>query len=213
MNENKKDYLKSMFDYKIILIVRADNEKIVNNLVEAAIKGGVKIIEITMTVPNAIETIQLINKNFGKSIIVGAGTVLDAITARLAILAGAQFIVSPCINFETIKICQKYSKIVMAGAMTPNEVLSAWEAGSDIVKIFPINILGGSNYIKILKGPFPQILLNPSGSIDLDEANSLLKAGASVVSIGSAILDKNAIENNQYSVITKKAEKFTKLIN
>jgi len=123
-------------------------------------------------------------------------------------LAGAQFIVSPCIEFETIKMCHKYSKIAIPGAMTPNEILSAWEVGSDIVKVFPINVLGGEKYIKSLKGPFPQILLNPSGSIGLDEAKMLLNAGASVVSIGSAILDTIAIENNQYEEITKNANRF-----
>ncbi|MBC7188712.1 bifunctional 4-hydroxy-2-oxoglutarate aldolase/2-dehydro-3-deoxy-phosphogluconate aldolase, partial [Candidatus Aerophobetes bacterium] len=167
-----------------------------------------KTIEITMTVPGAIKIIEEIDRKFGKDVLLGAGTVLDAETARACILAGAKFIISPCLSFELLKICRRYSIVAIPGAMTPTEILTAWESGADMVKVFPVNNLGGPDYIRAIRAPLPHILLNPTGGVDLSNACEFIRAGAAAISAGSSLVDKEAIKEGKYQVITEKARRF-----
>ena len=161
-----------------------------------------------MTVPNALEVLRKVAEKFSNDILLGAGTVLDGETARAAILAGAQFIVGPCLNIELIKVCKRYSKIVIPGAMTPTEILYAWEVGADIVKVFPAGNLGGPSYIKAIKAPLPHILLNPTGGVNLNNAGEFIRAGASIISVGSALVDKKAVAEKNFKELTNRAAKF-----
>jgi 2-dehydro-3-deoxyphosphogluconate aldolase/(4S)-4-hydroxy-2-oxoglutarate aldolase len=196
----------------IVPVVRASSAAEAINIVNAIVKGGINIIEITMTVPNAIGVIKTIAEKFKENILLGAGTVLDTETARMSILAGAEFIVSPCFSEELIKICRRYSKIVIPGAMTPTEILKTWEMGADMVKVFPAGNLGGPEYIRALKAPLPQILLNSTGGVNLENAGEFIKAGSSVISVGSSLLDKEAIFEKKFEVLTEKAKQFAEEI-
>ncbi len=205
---DKASSLKLLLDERIIPVVRAESAQEAMRIVEAVKEGGINTMEITMTVPGAIGVMEEVAKKFGSDILLGAGTVLDAETARLSILAGAKFIVGPCLTIELIKICRRYSKVVIPGAMTPTEILKAWEMGADIVKVFPAGNLGGPSYIKAIKAPLPHVLLNPTGGITLANAADFIKSGASVISVGSALIDKKAIKEKKFEVITEKARKF-----
>jgi len=209
---DKTSNLKILIKSGIVPVVRASSADEAINIVGAIVKGGINIIEITMTVPNAIGVIKTIAEKFKDDILLGAGTVLDAETARASILAGAEFIVSPCLSEELIKICRRYSKIVIPGAMTPTEILNAWEMGADMVKVFPAGNLGGPKYIRALKAPLPQILLNSTGGVNLENAGEFIKAGTSVISVGSSLLDRKAISEKKYEVLTKKAMRFVEEI-
>ena len=210
--QDKASYLKLLLDERIIPVVRAKSAEEAMRIVEAVKEGGINTMEITMTVPGAIEVMEKVAKKFGDDVLLGAGTVLDGETARMSILAGAKFIVGPCLNVELIKICRRYSKVVIPGAMTPTEILKAWEMGADIVKVFPAGNLGGPSYIKAVKAPLPQVLLNPTGGVNLGNAGDFIKAGASVISVGSALVDKKAVEEGKFKVITEKAKKFIEKI-
>ena len=209
---DKTSNLKMLIEAGIVPVVRASSAAEAINIVNAIVKGGINIIEITMTVPNAIGVIKTIAEKFKENILLGAGTVLDTETARMSILAGAEFIVSPCLSEELIKICRRYSKIVIPGAMTPTEILRTWEMGADMVKVFPAGNLGGPEYIRALKAPLPQILLNSTGGVNLENAGEFIKAGSSVVSVGSSLLDKKAVSEKKFEVLTKKAKQFVEEI-
>lgn len=200
--------LKLLLDERIIPVVRANSAKEAMSIVEAVKEGGINTMEITMTVPGAIGVMEEVAKKFGSDVLLGAGTVLDAETARISILAGAKFIVGPCFNTELIKVCKRYSKVVISGAMTPTEILKTWEMGADIVKVFPAGNLGGPSYIKAIKAPLPQVLLNPTGGVNLGNAADFIRAGASVISVGGALIDKKAIREKKFEVITEKAREF-----
>ena len=189
-------------------VVRASSSDDAMKIIEAIKEGGTNTIEITMTVPNAIGVMEAVAKKFKGDVLLGAGTVLDAETARASILAGAEFVVSPCLNEDLIRICKRYAKIVIPGAMTPTEILKAWEMGADIVKVFPAGNLGGPEYIRAIKAPLPQILLNPTGGVNLENAGDFIKAGASVISVGSALVDKKAVSEGRFEVLTEKARQF-----
>ncbi|MCK4241878.1 MAG: bifunctional 4-hydroxy-2-oxoglutarate aldolase/2-dehydro-3-deoxy-phosphogluconate aldolase [Candidatus Atribacteria bacterium] len=209
---DKTSNLKMLIEAGIVPVVRASSAAEAINIVNAIVKGGINIIEITMTVPNAIGVIKTIAEKFKENILLGAGTVLDTETARMSILAGAEFIVSPCLSEELIKICRRYSKIVIPGAMTPTEILRTWEMGADMVKVFPAGNLGGPEYIRALKAPLPQILLNSTGGVNLENAGEFIKAGSSVISVGSSLLDKEAIFEKKFEVLTEKAKQFAEEI-
>ena len=204
----KSEKLGIMLDGGVIPVIRARSAAEALKVVEAIRKGGINTIEITMTVPGAIGVMESLAKEAGDEILLGAGSVLDPETARASILAGAEFIVGPCLNPELVRLCKRYSKIVIPGAMTPTEIVRAWEMGADVVKVFPAGQLGGPSYIKAVKAPLPQILLNPTGGVNLDNAGQFIKAGASVISVGSALVDKKAVAQAQFEVITRKAEQF-----
>jgi 2-dehydro-3-deoxyphosphogluconate aldolase/(4S)-4-hydroxy-2-oxoglutarate aldolase len=182
------------------------------SIVEALIAGGVDIVEITMTVPGALGVIEKVAAAFGDKVVVGAGTVLDSETARAAILAGAEFIVSPGSSDAVIGAARRYAKMVCPGALTPTEVLHAWEAGADNVKIFPCGEVGGAKYIKSLKGPLPQIEMIPTGGVNLNTAADFIKAGCAALGVGTALIDAQAVAAGDYDVITEKAKQFLSII-
>ncbi len=211
MTEKEKN-LQAMVDSGIVAIVRANTSEGLLNVVEAIEKGGVKAIEVTMTTPKAIETIAAVTDKYKGDVLVGVGTVLDAETARLAILAGAKFVVTPIMNPEVIRMAKKYSRIVVCGAFTPTEIVAAWEHGSDIVKIFPTSSVG-PEYIKDLKGPFPQISMLPTGGVTVENTGAFLKAGACAVAVGSNLAGNKAINEGLYDQITENARKFVQAVN
>jgi 2-dehydro-3-deoxyphosphogluconate aldolase / (4S)-4-hydroxy-2-oxoglutarate aldolase len=181
--------------------------------VSAAIKdGGASFLEITMTVPGAIDVVKELSLKYKDDLIIGAGTVLDPETGRAAILAGAQFIVSPTLSFELISLARRYGVIVIPGAMSPTEILAAWEAGADLVKVFPAGQLGGPDYIKAIKGPLPQVLLMPSGGVNMDNAGAFIRAGAAAVAAGGELIDKKAVKEKAFHIITANTRAFIKAI-
>lgn len=193
----------------VIRVAGASEAMAVANAIKA---GGVSLIEITMSVRGAIGVIEELSNQYKDEIIMGAGTVLDPETARAALLAGAQFIVSPTINLDVIQICHRYSAVVIPGAMTPTEILTAWEAGADMVKVFPAGQLGGPSYLKALRGPLPQILLVPTGGVNLKNAGDFIQAGATAIGVGGELVDKKALKEGNFSVITENTRAYLKAI-
>ncbi len=180
--------------------------------IDAIREGGISILEITMTVPGAVGVIEEVSRRYGNEAVVGAGTVLDGETARACILAGARFVVSPSLNLETIEVCRRYGIAVMPGALTPTEVVQAWSAGADFVKVFPAGAVGGASYIKSLKAPLPQIELVPTGGVSLKTAADFIKAGASALGVGADLVDVKAIREGQSQVITERAREFVRIV-
>ncbi len=209
---NKQRTLNSLLEIGIVPIVRADSTEKALRAAQAIGRGGLAALEVTMTVPKAIQVIEKVADEFGDTMLVGAGSVLDAETARACMLAGAEFFVTPSLNAKTIEICHRYGKVVLPGALTPTEVLTAWEAGADMVKIFPCGNLGGPKYIKALKAPLPQVLMVPTGGVSLDNTAEFLKAGASAVAVGSELCDKQAMADGRYEVIEQNARLFLEAV-
>lgn len=209
---NKADVINRLIEIGVIPVVRASSAAEALQAIAAIKAGGVSVVEITMTVPGAIEVIREVVNKEGAEVLVGAGTVLDAETARACILAGAEFIVSPALNFDTIAMCRRYSKAIMPGALTPTEVLAAWQAGADFVKVFPCDSLGGAKYLKSLKAPLPQIDLVPTGGVSLKTAAEFIKAGASALGVGSDLVDLKALREGQASLITERASQFIEIV-
>ncbi len=208
---NKDEVFDVILSTKVIAVIRmADTEKLAK-VIRSVQEGGVKAIEITMTTPDAVNVIHTISKKKSKDILLGAGSVLDPETAALVIHSGADFVVSPATNPEMIKLCNRYGKLVAPGAFTPTEIISAWEIGADIVKIFPATSVG-PKYFKDIKGPLPQVRLMPTGGVNLDNAREFIKNGACCVGIGTALLDKKAIAENNWDVLTQKAESLIKSV-
>ena len=190
----------------IVAIIRASSA---NELIDAAAAihaGGVDVIEVTMTTPNALQVIGDVSSTYGDSVLVGAGSVLDAETARAVMLAGAEFIVSPVTKADVIEICNRYGKVVIPGAFTPTEILMAWEAGADYVKVFPSSGVGAS-YIKDVKAPLPHIPLVPTGGINVENAAEFIKAGATALGVGSALVNNQLIEAGEFGSLTERAKK------
>jgi 2-dehydro-3-deoxyphosphogluconate aldolase/(4S)-4-hydroxy-2-oxoglutarate aldolase len=199
--------LSRILENKIIAIIRGANPNDVIRISQALNDGGIKLIEITMNSPNALSVIKQVSNELGDKVLVGAGTVLDAETARSAILAGATFILSPTVDIETIKLTKRYGAVSIPGAFTPTEILSAYEKGADIIKVFPATL--GPNYIKDILGPLPQIPLLPTGGIDLENLNQFIEAGAVGCGIGSALVNtKHEITEEYLRQLTKKASQF-----
>ena len=209
---SKAAVLQTIRDAGIIPVVRAQSADEAMLAIDAIRAGGIPILEITMTVPGAVEMIEELTHRFGSSALVGAGTVLDGETARACIRAGAQFIVSPSLNLETISVCRDEDVVVMPGALTPTEVVQAWSAGADFVKVFPAGAVGGANYIKALKAPLPQIELVPTGGVSLKTAADFIKAGASALGVGTELVDLKAIRDRQPQVITERAREFVRIV-
>ena len=204
----RDEVLKQIKDTGIIPVVRATTADEAMRAIEAIRKGGIAVLEITMTVPNAITVIEQVTTRFGSDALVGAGTVLDAKTAKSCISAGAQFIVSPALNMETIAYCREQDVAVMPGALTPTEVVQAWNAGADFVKVFPAGAVGGASYLKALKAPLPQIELVPTGGVSLKTAADFIKAGAAALGVGADLVDVKA----QAALITERAKQFVEIV-
>jgi len=189
---SRLEALHQILDRKIIAIIRAPDGAQLLDVSRALVSGGVDVVEVTFTVPGVLKVLEQIKAALGDQILLGAGTVLDTETARAAILAGAEYIVTPTVNVDVIKICRRYGIPCLAGAFTPTEVLTAWEAGAEIIKIFP-GELGGPNYLKALKGPLPQIRMMPTGGVNLDSLSDFMNAGACAVGLGSSLVEKTAL--------------------
>ncbi|RAK06927.1 2-keto-3-deoxy-phosphogluconate aldolase [Halanaerobium saccharolyticum] len=207
---SKVEDLKRVEETGIVAVVRAENAEKALKITEAVKKGGIEAIEITMTVPGAVDVIKQLTDEYSKDeILIGAGSVLDAETARACILAGAEYIVSPSLDEETIAMCNRYQKAVMPGAMSVTEVVKAMKYGADIVKIFPATLFG-PKIIKAVKGPLPQAPLMPTGGVSLDNVKDWIKAGSLAVGVGSS-LSKGA-KTGDYEQVTETAKEFIRLI-
>ena len=208
----QKEILSSITEIGIVPVVRTNTAENALKAIDAIYNGGVRAAEITMTVPGAIRALEKCADRFGDTIMLGAGTVLDPETARACMLAGAQFFVTPSLKISTIEMVKRYSKVICPGAMTPTEVLTAWEAGADVVKIFPAGNVGGPRYIKALKGPFPQIEMIPTGGVNLETAGEFLKAGACAVAVGGELVDPKSIKEGRFDVIQDRARQYLAIV-
>jgi 2-dehydro-3-deoxyphosphogluconate aldolase/(4S)-4-hydroxy-2-oxoglutarate aldolase len=196
----------------IVPVVRASSPREARMAADAVCEGGITIVEITMTVPGAVDVIRELTKFGASDVLVGAGTVLNAEAARRCLDAGAQFLVSPGLNLQTIELAAREGKLMMAGALTPTEVITAWEAGSDFVKVFPCGHVGGAKYIKALKGPLPQVPLVPTGGVNLNTAAEFIEAGAAALGIGGELVQAEALKANKPEVIVENARKFLAIV-
>jgi 2-dehydro-3-deoxyphosphogluconate aldolase / (4S)-4-hydroxy-2-oxoglutarate aldolase len=207
-----QEILSLIVEIGIVPVVRTSSAESAIKSIEAIHRGGVRAAEITMTVPGAIKALEKLADQFGDRIVLGAGTVLDPETARACMLAGAQFFVTPTLKLSTIEMAKRYSKVICAGALTPTEVLTAWEAGADVVKVFPANAMGGPKYIKALKGPLPHIEMIPTGGVNLETAGEFLKAGACAVAVGGELVDAKLIRENRYDEMEARARQYLQAI-
>ena len=205
---HKSQAVASILDVGIVPIVRADSAEKAIQAARAIYRGGVRALEVTMTVPGALRVLEKVADEIGGEVVLGAGTVLDPETARACMLAGAEFFVTPALNLKTVEICKRYSKAVLPGVLTPTEVMTAWDAGADMVKIFPCGNMGGPSYIQALKAPLPQVLMVPTGGVKLDNTAEFFKAGASAVAVGADICNTKAMAEGRYDEIEKKARAF-----
>ncbi len=208
----KETVLSFIRDVGIVPIVRTASAESAILTVDAIYAGGIRAAEITMTVPGAVKALEKVAAHYGDKIVLGAGTVLDAETARICMLAGAEFFVTPSLNMKTIEMAKRYSKVICPGALTPTEVMTAWEHGADFVKVFPCGNVGGPKYIKALKAPFPQIEMIPTGGVNLDTTADFLKAGAAAVAVGSELVDAKTVAAGAYDVFTERAQQFLDVI-
>jgi 2-dehydro-3-deoxyphosphogluconate aldolase/(4S)-4-hydroxy-2-oxoglutarate aldolase len=209
---SKSDVLKRIKEVGLLPVLRANSLNEAAAVAAAIEAGGIAALEVTMTVPGAIELIQTMVRHSGDHILIGAGTVLDPETARACILAGAAFIVSPSLNLKTIEICHRYSVAVIPGALTPTEIVTAWEAGADVVKVFPCSALGGAKYLKALKAPLPQLELIPTGGVSLTTAREFLEAGAFALGVGGDLVDASAIAKGTPEILTEKARQYVSIL-
>lgn len=208
----KSEVIRKITEIGVVPVVRANSADEAMQAIDAIKAGGVPILEITMTVPGAVKVIEQVADKFGNDVVLGAGTVLDPETARACILAGATFVVSPALNLKTIELCQRYSVPICPGALTPTEVVTAWQAGADFVKVFPCSAMGGASYIKGLKAPLPQIELIPTGGVNLNTAADFIKAGSSALGIGADLVDLKALREGNAAKITESAKQFVQLV-
>ena len=195
----------------IVAVVRSSSSEQLVEVARALADGGVTTIEITMTVPGVLDVLRDVRTALGDEILLGAGTVLDVESARAALLAGAEYIVAPTVDLEVIRLCRRYDKMVMPGAFTPTEILAAWQAGADVVKVFPAD-MGGPAYLKAIHGPMPQIRLMPTGGVDLNTAADFLRAGACCLGVGGSLVEKKALEEGNIGRIRSLAEQFVKIV-
>jgi 2-dehydro-3-deoxyphosphogluconate aldolase/(4S)-4-hydroxy-2-oxoglutarate aldolase len=208
----KAEVMQRLRDTGIIPVVRAESAEQAMRAVDAVKAGGVDIVEVTMTVPGAVRLIEQLANCYGHEVLIGAGTVLDPQSARDCIQAGAQFIVSPALNEATIECCRTSDIVVLPGALTPTEVVRAWNAGADAVKIFPAGAVGGASYLKSLKAPLPQIELVPTGGVSLKTAADFIKAGAMALGVGADLIDLAALRDGREEVITDRARQFLDIV-
>lgn len=208
---SRHEDLQRVLNTGMVAIIRATSGDQLVSVARALYEGGIDVIEVTFTVSNAVEVLSAVRKDLGKKILLGAGTVLDPETARTAILAGAEFLVSPVVNLDVIKLATRYDKLIMPGAYTPTEILTAWEAGADVIKVFPAEI-GGPPYLKAIKGPLPQVRLMPTGGVNLSTLESFIKAGACAVGLGSSLVEKDAVEQGNMTRIRDLAQQYVTLL-
>jgi 2-dehydro-3-deoxyphosphogluconate aldolase/(4S)-4-hydroxy-2-oxoglutarate aldolase len=203
--------LRRVLDSGIVAVVRTPESDQLVEVARALADGGVEVVEITMSVPNALDVLRQVRQALGDRLLLGAGTVLDAETARAVLLAGAEFIVAPTLNLDVIRLCRRYDKLAIPGAFTPTEILTAWEAGADIVKVFPADVVGPA-FFKALRGPLPQIRLMPTGGVDLSTAADFLKAGACCLGIGGQLVEPKAVAERNFDRIRSLARQYVAIV-
>jgi 2-dehydro-3-deoxyphosphogluconate aldolase / (4S)-4-hydroxy-2-oxoglutarate aldolase len=208
---SKETQLQQVLDCGIVAVVRAPDGTALVEVVRALADGGVTVVEITMTVPDALDVLRQVRRTLGDRVLLGAGTVLDTETARAVVLAGAEYIVTPTVNVDVIRLCQRYDKLIMPGAFTPTEILTAWEAGADIVKVFPAEVVGPA-FFKAVRGPLPQVRLMPTGGVDLTTASAFLKAGACCLGIGSQLVDPKLVAERNFDRIRDLARQYVTIV-
>ncbi len=204
----KQEVLAALREGGIVPVIRADSADTALRIVDALVAGGIRTLEITMTVPDAIGAIKAVADRFGSSVLLGAGTVTSRALAEGSLDAGAEFLVTPCVVPDVIAVAKERGVAVLPGAMTPTEVFTAWSSGGDIIKIFPASNVGGASYLKALKGPFPQIPLCPTGGVNLQTIGEFVKAGASAVGVGGELVSKAAIDAGDYGKVTELARQY-----
>jgi 2-dehydro-3-deoxyphosphogluconate aldolase/(4S)-4-hydroxy-2-oxoglutarate aldolase len=207
----KSEIRRRILEVGIVPVVRANSPAEAAFAARAVSRGGIPIVEITMTVPGAIGVIAELVRNM-PDVIVGAGTVLNAETARRCLDAGAQFLVSPGLDLETVRLAVKENVVMAAGALTPGELMAACNAGADFVKIFPCAQIGGASYIKALKGPFPDVPLIPTGGVNLETIPNFIAAGAAAVGVGGELIDRNAMQSGDAAIIENLARRFVEAV-
>ncbi|MFN4261818.1 MAG: bifunctional 4-hydroxy-2-oxoglutarate aldolase/2-dehydro-3-deoxy-phosphogluconate aldolase [Gemmataceae bacterium] len=208
---NREEQLRRVLDCGIVAVIRSPDSEQLVEVARALADGGVTVVEVTMSVPNALDVLRRVRQALGDQVLLGAGTVLDAETARTVLLAGAEYIVAPTLNLEVIRLCRRYDKLVMPGAFTPTEILTAWEAGADIVKVFPADVVGPA-FFKALRGPLPQIRLMPTGGVDLHTAADFLKAGACCLGVGGQLVEPKAVAERNFDRIRDVARQYVEIV-
>jgi 2-dehydro-3-deoxyphosphogluconate aldolase/(4S)-4-hydroxy-2-oxoglutarate aldolase len=208
---HRTELLTRVLDCGIVAVIRAPDGARLVEAARALVAGGVTVMEVTFTVPDAPDVIRQVRRDLSDRALVGAGTVLDPETARAALLAGAEFIVAPTLNLEVIRLCHRYDRLVMPGAFTPTEVLTAWESGADVVKVFPAD-MGGPAYLRALRGPLPQVRLMPTGGVDLDTAADFLRAGACCLGVGSQLVDPKAVAAGDFGRLQDLARRYAEAV-
>ena len=209
---NKSEVIAHIKNIGVIPVVRATSAGEAMRAIDAIREGGISVLEITMTVPGAVKLIEEVANRCGNDALVGAGTVLDPETATACISSGARFVVSPALNLDTIACCRQRDIAVMPGALTPTEVVQAWNAGADFVKVFPAGAVGGPSYLKALKAPLPHIELVPTGGVSLKTAADFIRAGAAALGVGADLVDLSAIRDGQGAAITERAKRYIEIV-
>jgi 2-dehydro-3-deoxyphosphogluconate aldolase/(4S)-4-hydroxy-2-oxoglutarate aldolase len=208
----KEKAMKLIYDTGLIPIIRVESSDIAFKVADAFLDGEINIIEVTMSVPGAIDVVKQLVENFGDKVLIGTGTVVDGKMAEEVIKAGSDFIVSPNYSRDLIETAIKHNKPIIPGALTPTEIFDAYTLGADAVKVFPCGNVGGADYLKAIRGPLPQIPLVPTGGVDLETAGPLLEAGAFALGVGGAITDKIAIKEGKFEVITENVRQFLDIV-
>ncbi|TFG99561.1 bifunctional 4-hydroxy-2-oxoglutarate aldolase/2-dehydro-3-deoxy-phosphogluconate aldolase [Candidatus Thorarchaeota archaeon] len=209
---DKEKAMKLIYDTGLIPIIRVESDEIAFKVADAFLEAGVNIIEVTMSVPGAVDVVKKLVEQFGNKVLIGTGTVVDGKMAREVIKAGSHFIVSPNYSKELIDTAHEFSKPIIPGALTPTEIYNAYSLGADAVKVFPCGDVGGASYLKAIRGPLPQIPLVPTGGVDLETAGPMLDAGAFALGVGGAITDKKAISQGNFEIITENVRKFIDIV-
>jgi 2-dehydro-3-deoxyphosphogluconate aldolase/(4S)-4-hydroxy-2-oxoglutarate aldolase len=208
----KQQVRERITEIGIVPVVRASSPEQAVLAAQAVCEGGIPIVEITMTVPGAVDVIRELRKTVDSSVLIGAGTVLNSEMARRCVDAGAEFLVSPGLDIPTLEFAAREDKLMLAGALTPTEVITAWSAGSELVKVFPCGQLGGASYIKALKGPLPQVPMVPTGGVNLNTAGDFIKAGAAALGVGGELVQSDALKAGQPQIIVENARKFLAIV-
>ncbi|HVK04509.1 MAG TPA: bifunctional 4-hydroxy-2-oxoglutarate aldolase/2-dehydro-3-deoxy-phosphogluconate aldolase [Armatimonadaceae bacterium] len=208
---SKQQIIERMLNPGVVAVIRADSSEQLMDVAKALEAGGVTAMEVTMTTPNAIDVIRAVRQEMGDRVLMGVGTVLDTETCRAALLAGAQFVVTPVLKPDVIALCNRYSVPIVAGAYTPTEALTAHEAGADFIKIFPADGLG-PGYIKALKAPLPQLQIIPTGGVDVDTAGEFIKAGCAAVAAGGSLVGKDVLKSRDWAKLTETARAFVRAV-
>jgi 2-dehydro-3-deoxyphosphogluconate aldolase/(4S)-4-hydroxy-2-oxoglutarate aldolase len=208
---SKADQLQRILDAGIVAVVRAPEPTGLVEAIRALAAGGVTVAEVTLTVPNALDVVRRAKEELGDSVLLGVGTVIDPDACWAALMAGAEFVVCPTLNLEVIGVCRRSDKVVMPGAFTPTEILTAWEAGADVVKVFPAEVVGPA-FFKAMRGPLPQVRLMPTGGVDLTTAADYLKAGAACLGVGSQLVDPKLVAARDFDKLRDLAGQYVDVV-